>query len=273
MTKTDKIYWNLLDTIQSSGELAPSRNYLTRRSFTLPTVIFESTPLVTVRKVAWKKAISEMQWFLSGDPQCPGEVLDWWQDQLSFNGCYYRGYSEQLRKFSGFGSQFDQIGHLIDGLLHHHHSRRHVITTWHPAEMYEITSYNLNNKTPTTCHTTIAQFFVSNKHLSMHSYQRSADMLLGVPHNWIQSWALLLWLAAQTGLVADKLIWTFGDAHIYQEPTHIKAVYHILSAIVNQSESPRLIYNGAQGLPFNSSDFELIGEVPAPITNIKPTLL
>lgn len=280
MTKTDTIYIDLLALIQSTGDISPGRNWPTRRLFTLPRVIFDSTPLITVRKTAWFKALLEMEWFLTGNSQCPNELLDWWEEQLSPMGHYYRGYGEQLRRFTGkFIDEFDQISFLIDGLVHHPYSRRHVITTWNPADMYEITALNRNSNTPTTCHTTIAQFFVTReKLLSMHSYQRSADMLLGVPHNWIQSWALLQWIATRTNLIPDKLIWTFGDAHVYQEATHLNTLDQ-LQAISKQPYAPpivfgpRLNYIGGVSEPFAAANFELVGEIPSPICTLRPKLL
>lgn len=280
MTKIDATYIDLLTLIQSTGDLSPGRNYPTRRLFTLPRVIFDSTPLVTIRKTAWRKALLEMEWFLTGDSKCPDELLDWWKEQLSSTGCYHRGYGEQLRHSVGKGiNEFDQISFLIDGLIHHPYSRRLVITCWNPADMYEITALNHNPNTPTTCHTTIAQFFVTREGLlSMHSYQRSADMLLGVPHNWIQSWALLQWLAAQTKLIPDRLIWTFGDAHIYQEPSHLNTLDQLM-AISKQPyapptvSGPRLNYIGGVSEPFAAANFELVGEIPSPICTLRPKLL
>lgn len=272
MTKTDEIYSALIQSIMATGETLPGRNGDTRRSFILPRVIFDSTPLVTLRKTAWAKAIREMEWFLSGDTKCPEELLDWWKGQLNPGGDYLGGYSHQLRS-----SYFDQISALLDGIKSHPFSRRHVITTWEPHDMYNITKINNNPNTPTTCHTTIAQFFVSKGgYISLSTYQRSADMLLGVPHNWIQSWALLLWVAAQVEGIPDVMIWNFGDAHIYQEYSHLSVVDQIRSIPIqtrNVKIPPRLIYTGEVGKDFYTSDFEMIGNIPSPVITTKPKLL
>lgn len=275
MTKTDEIYCSLLKSIMSTGEQVPCRNGSTFRSFTLPTVVFDSTPLVSVRKTAWHKAIEEMEWFLSGDATCPANLLDWWEGQLNNENRYLAGYGEQLRKFLGADSQFDQITALINGLRSNPFSREHVITTWNPLDMTIIKKINNNERTPACCHTTIAQFFVSETGLvSMHSYQRSADFLLGVPHNWIQSWALLLWLCAQTDTFPDKMLWTFGDAHLYKHSSHMQTVDQLLAIKLPLAHiTPRLIYNGGINSDFHAADFEMIGTVPEPIVLIKPKLL
>jgi thymidylate synthase len=98
------------------------------------------------------------------------------------------------------------------------------MTVWNPAEMASISEVNENPNTPTTCHSTLIQCFVSpGGILHMKHYQRSADMLLGVPHNWIQHWAFMLYLAHHTGLSVGSMYWILGDAHIYDEESHVLA--------------------------------------------------
>lgn len=276
MTKADYIYQCFIQEILHHGEVITSRNGTVKRCFDLPTITFDSTPLVTVRKTAWKKALREMEWFLSPSNICPTELLDWWQEQLSPKNRYIGGYSDQLRFFSTADEVFDQIEHLIQGIKHHPFSRRHVITTWNPADMHRITQINSNDKTPTTCHNTITQFFVSENHyLSLKTYQRSADMLLGVPHNWIQTWALLLWIANRTNTIPHKMLWTFGDAHIYQEPSHLEVAESISNLSLGVLDySPRLYFDSASIInTFAASDFIMAGAIPEPIITTRPKLL
>lgn len=75
----------------------------------------------------------------------------------------------------------------------------------------------------------IFQFYPANGKLSLHMFQRSCDMFLGVPFN-IASYALMLHIVAQmTELEADELILTLGDAHIYHD--HFDAVKEQLSRV------------------------------------------
>ena len=271
MTPADLTYIKLLRAIKSEGNLRTSRNHPVQSHFGLQVVTFDSLPLVTVRKTAWKLAIREMEWFLSGEIQCPSELAEWWGGQLSPYGCYYAGYGVQFRDFD---EHFDQVGELVDSIKEHPFSRRLILTAWNPADMAMITKLNGNEKTPTTCHTTIAQFYVCNNKLSMKSYQRSADMLLGVPHNWVQSWAMLMWFAQRAGFGVGSMQWIFGDAHIYQEESHVAALDAILSANTDVPLcQPELAIKETNSFQFSADNFNVVGDIPPPVTTIRPKLL
>ena len=58
-----------------------------------------------------------------------------------------------------------------------------------------------------------------DKRLNLQVYQRSADMLIGIPFN-IASYALLLALVAHhCGYTRGELILTLGDCHVYTNQT------------------------------------------------------
>lgn len=281
MTDANIKYRELLIALYHCGDLLETRNGAVRSVIDYPPLVFHETPLVTWRKTAWKKALREMEWFLSGDALCPDALKDWWDGQLNPDGHYLGGYGEQLRHYESlfFSGGFDQIRYLLSGIIRHPESRRLVATTWNPPEMAYITKINQNPKTPTSCHGTLIQCHVRAGKLHMTQYQRSADVLLGVPHNWIQYWALLLYLAHWSGLEPGSLRWIFGDLHLYLDPTHVECAEQFLTldplpapARCTLRYQPSVVWTGA--IPeFKASDFAMEGEVPEPAIKIRPRLL
>lgn len=287
MTAADSIYVNLLQQTLSEGEKVDTRNSLTTSHFNLPNVTFTEFPLVTLKKTAVKKSIQEMAWFLSGDSKCPEGLLDWWDGQLNEDGKLLTAYPEQFRYAPSSpesGSQFfDQLKFILEGLCNSPNSRRLLMTVWNPGDMASITETNSNPNTPTCCHSIIIQFFVRQGKLHMKTYQRSADMLLGVPHNWVQSWAFLLYLAYHTNLQVGSMTWMWGDAHIYSEQTHRSAVAQMVYVkeyvekekhVISLAYQPEHIHFDSNNVPiFRAEDFKVIGTIPEPVVKHKIKLI
>jgi thymidylate synthase len=113
----------------------------------------------------------------------------------------------------------------------------------------------------------------------MTQYQRSADILLGVPHNWLQYFSLLLYLSHWSELEAGSLRWIFGDVHLYQEESHIECAKQIMQYPVRFIDKPpKLVYNPTVSwtgaIPeFKAYDFTMEGTIPDPLVTIRPKLL
>ena len=166
-------------------------------------------PLVTTKKVHLKSVIHELLWFLRGETNVRSlqkEGVTIWDEWAAPNGDLGPVYGKQWRSWQGKFREVDQIRLLIDSLKCSPHSRRHVVVAYNPADIPEVA--------PPACHT-LFQFYVKQDRLSLQLYQRSADLMLGVPFN-IASYALLLMMVAQvTGYRPYEFIHTFGDVHIY----------------------------------------------------------
>jgi len=233
-----KQYLEALQLIVDKGIEKKTRNAVTKSIFAhqMRFDMSDGFPAVTTKKLAFKSVVSELLWFLEGsnDERRLCEIMhgtrdadkttiwtanakaDYWLERglAESEGDLGRVYGVQWRNWiNKDGDQLDQIKQVVERLAHDPNDRRLVVSAWNPGE--------LNQMALPPCHM-IFQFYVAEEGLSLHMYQRSCDMLLGVPFN-IASYSLLLKMVAQvTGLEARELILTLGDAHIYEE--HYEAV-------------------------------------------------
>lgn len=259
ITTTDKAFANMITTILLTGSEIDTRNSITKRCRNL-IATFSETPLMGIRKTAWKNAIREMEWFISGSSNIKDlhpSVHKWWIPWADRHGDIDNNYSKQFRHFGSEPYEVDQIKYVIDTLKDHPNSRRNVITTWHTYDM-------LSPDTPiTNCHGTMIQCFVEpDDSVHMTMYQRSCDMVLGVPHNWIQYWALLQYLAHQSNRSVGSFTWIGGDCHIYKD--HTGVANEIMNIGLNnqfedKKEQVKLLYTPTSK-DFKAEDFSLDGD-------------
>jgi len=220
-------YLTLLRRIRHHGTDKPQRakvegkSLLCRSLFAPEPMRFDleaGFPLVTTKRMPFRQIAVELLWFLSGSTNNHDllaekvRIWDAWADPVS--GELGPVYGKQWRRWEGPHGTVDQIANLVRDIAAvkadpwHHAARRLLLTAWNPGDMPP-------PRVPTGCHT-FAQFNVTDGKLSCHLYQRSADMLLGVPFN-IASYALLTHLLAKvTGLGVGRYVHSFGDAHIYE---------------------------------------------------------
>lgn len=274
-------YLELLKNILNNGDRKLDRTGVGTKSIFGAQLKFDLSkgfPAITTKKLAWKSVVSELLWFLegSGDEFRLKEILhgerysdkktiwtdnakaDYWVkkklqrhpgDLGRIYGVQWRKWRKPLIRINKVVLQnHDQILELVNNLKNDPFSRRHILTAWNPGEL------ELMALPP--CHV-LSQFFVdSNKQLSCHMYQRSADMFLGVPFN-IASYALLTSMLAQVcNFKVGSLIISFGDAHIYTN--HESQVIEQLSRTPYPLPNLKLNLEIEDLTKFTMNDIELI---------------
>ena len=216
-----------------TGSDRKGRNGTTRGVFTrqLRFKMSDGFPATTTKRLAFRSVAAELFWFMSGESDnrilqrlgceiwTPNANADYWKPKAKFDGDLGQVYGVQWRHWQNpKGIKIDQLASVIEKIRKDPNDRRLIVSAWNPGEIDEMAL--------PPCHM-IFQFFVTDGKLSLHMFQRSCDMFLGVPFN-IASYAILLHLIAQmTELVPDELILTLGDAHIYHD--HFDAVYEQLA--------------------------------------------
>ncbi|MBA4319714.1 MAG: thymidylate synthase [Flavobacterium sp.] len=130
-------------------------------------------------------------------------------------------YGEMWRRWpASDGRTVDQVQWVVDTLRRDPDAHNALVNSWNPEYLYEMAKPGEACLFP-ICHN-MYQCNVKNGRLSLHLYQRSCDIFLGVPFN-IASYALLTVILAEvTGNKPGEFVHTYGDIHIYEN--HIEAV-------------------------------------------------
>jgi thymidylate synthase len=202
----------------------------------------EGFPLLTTKKLHVRAIIHELLWFLRGATDVATlkaagvTIWDEWAtaeqtarfgrregDLGPVYGHQWRNFGATKRPDGSYEKDgFDQIARVVEQIRRDPHSRRLIVTGWHPVEAQQVAL--------PPCHT-LFQFYVQDAELSCQLYQRSGDVFLGVPFN-IASYALLTCMVAQvTGLSPGDFIHTLGDVHLYKN--------HIDQAKLQLERAPR----------------------------------
>ncbi|WP_103029429.1 thymidylate synthase [Salinibacter altiplanensis] len=205
----------------------------------------EGFPLLTTKRVWMRGVTEELLWFLRGETNIQSLVragvsiwTDWplqryreetgtdisqedFEERIVGDDAFAERwgdlgpvYGKQWRDFEGPGRRVDQIERLVEGLREQPHSRRHLVSAWHPAQ--------IEDAALPPCHYAfqcVVDGTPGDGRLSLMWQQRSVDSFLGLPFN-IASYALLThMLAQQADLVPHELIFSGGDCHIYLNHT------------------------------------------------------
>lgn len=286
----ERAYLDLLSRVLVQGDGRVDRTGVGALSLFGATLRFDLSdgafPALTTKRVYWKTALREMLWFLKGETniaslladnvriwtdwplaryrQDTGEVID----QAAFEarilgdsafaarwGDLGPVYGRQWRRWTGPGGEtYDQIATLIETLRTNPASRRMLFHGWNVAE--------IGGMALPPCHL-LYQYHVSSAgRLSCILYQRSADLFLGAPFNFVGAAALQAMLAQQCGLGLGDLVWMGADVHLYLN--HGKAVREQLGRTPRPLPHLTLARRAATIDDYTLEDFVVEGYDPYP---------
>jgi thymidylate synthase len=230
----------------------------------------EGFPLLTTKKLHLRSILYELLWFLNGETNIKYLVdngVSIWNEWATPTGELGPVYGKQWRSWEGANGQtIDQIAEVINEIKTNPNSRRLIVSAWNPSVLPdptvapEINAANGLQALP-PCHC-LFQFYVHDGKLSCQLYQRSADILLGVPFN-IASYALLLMMVAQVcDLEPHEFVHTLGDAHLYSN--HFEQVATQLERTPYPFPTMKINKDVKNIFDFKFEDFELVDYVSHP---------
>ena len=197
----------------------------------------EGFPLLTTKKMAFKALKVELEFFVKGlrdkkwlqergctiwDEWCNPAKLspslseeDRRQKQIEetdlgpIYGVQWRNFSANYEAAGEKG--VDQLKNVVATLKSNPQDRRMLVSAWNPLALKEMAL--------PPCHV-LFHLVVIDGVLNLSWFQRSCDVMLGIPFN-LASYALLLELLSQeAGLVPGVVTGLLSDVHIYEN--HIK---------------------------------------------------
>ena len=285
-------YLELLERVLESGDERIDRTGVGTRALFGAMVRFDlsdgTAPILTTKRVYWKTAVKEMLWFVSGGTNIrellEANVRIWtdWplaryrtetgehvaQDEFERRvladdafaarwGELGPVYGRQWRRWrGGDGREHDQLASLVGTLRKNPASRRMLFHGWNVGE--------LDAMALPPCHLLYQYHVTSSGRLDCLLFQRSADLLLGAPFNFVGAAALQLMLADQADLTPGELVWVGGDVHLYSN--HVEQAREQLSREPLAWPTMRLTRRPDDIDGYRIEDFEVGGYAPhAPI--------
>jgi dihydrofolate reductase/thymidylate synthase len=289
-------YLNLLDNTIKNGQKRNTRNSFTYSNFGGQLIfnLQNGFPLLTTKKTFMRGVFEEAKHImLLGNTNTnilTEKGINIWVQNTSSdfidklhlpyeNGDMGPMYGFQFRHFNadykGMQSNYrhqgiDQLVNCLKLLKEDPFNRRIMMTSYNPLQAEKGVLY--------PCHGIIVQFYIKEvshkKLLCCHMYQRSCDLICGLPFN-IASYSLILHILSNIlgeNYDVGDLIISFGDVHIYDTSDHLDAVKLHLERIPFQFPKLNIIkkisnLNEIKDLEF--TDIQINNYVSHPIIKVK----
>ena len=246
----DTSYMSLVNNIINNGYDTDNTRMLPMQ-FIRANNIAESFPVVQHKKLFVKGVWEELMFFLHGyrdvrilqskgvhiwDANADPEYKKLHNKHLEdydlgpIYGCQWRNFNGQQCDHHDNGhaswSHCDQLQSIVNNIKNHSLSRRLFMSAWNPQQLDEMVL--------PPCH--VSYHFIPYIKNGIYTvdlmvYQRSADVMLGLPFNIASSAFMLLIVCTYCGVSAGDVCICIGNAHIYKE--HFKSLDKVKEAASN----------------------------------------
>lgn len=233
----DTSYLSLVNNIINNGYDTDNTRMLPMQ-FIRANNIAESFPVVQHKKLFVKGVWEELMFFLHGyrdvrilqskgvhiwDANADPEYKKLHNKHLEdydlgpIYGCQWRNFNGNQCDQHDCWSQCDQLQIIVNNIKNHSLSRRLFMSAWNPQQLDEMVL--------PPCH--VSYHFIPYIKNGIYTvdlmvYQRSTDVMLGLPFNIASSSFLLLLVCKYCGVSAGDVCICIGNAHIYKE--HFKSL-------------------------------------------------
>ncbi len=247
-------YASLIGRVLINGDDRQTRNAPTRAIFGEILIVHElkwgQFPILAGRKMYPKGVFGELAAFLKG-PKTVEDFIsngcNYWTKFGDINGNINVDYGNAWLDFNGV----NQLETTLDSLANDPTGRRHIISGWKPD--------NVPSLTLPCCHL-LYQWYVNGDYLEMIWYQRSVDVMVGLPSDVILAAAWNILMADQLNLTPGKLIFMLGDTHIYE--SHMSNINNYLNAVELIDDQPIGYFNEGTIYNFVNTSISLIDYNP-----------
>lgn len=230
-------------------------------------------PLLTTKKVNFAAVIHELLWYLSGETHIRNlrqntKIWDAWTSEeknwevgnlYGYQWTRWEKYNVNKNTGKAEIEHINQIQKIIERLKTNPFDRRLVVSAWNPADLYRPDGDHKKPALP-SCHAFFMFYVSSDKKLSCHLTQRSADLMLGVPFNIACYATLTQMLAEEAGLGLGEFSHYMNDCHIYVN--HIDGAREQIKRESLPKPSLKIAKKPFWELKFE--DFELVDYNPHP---------
>lgn len=242
MQQFEQDYAELVFRTINTGEVRNTRNGLTKSIFgellTVPMNGDDTFPIIQGRQMYPKGVLGELAAMLR-KPKSLADFEKW--------GCnYWKLWAKEDGSINvDYGNAWhadNQIVKLKEALANNPTDRRMIINGWRPSELDALDL--------PCCHL-LYQFYVRDgKYLDIIWYQRSVDLMVGLPSDIIFAAAWLISIANEFGYVPGEIKMMLGDCHVYEEHTKSAITYVDKVSFAPLSKSPTYRYTGKPGKDF-----------------------